>query len=115
MRSLRRTSSGYTDGYSFGVAGQRRWSRWPDGESTAAVLGFGTVEIRYSSFPTIVTVETATSVCEDVLLEVKYWVDEELATDDTPFGWHTTYRECGAGLPPERFVDRSASPPSNES
>lgn len=71
------------------------------------------VTVQCDRFPTIVTMEAATSVCEDLLIELVYWVDEDIATDDTPVGWHTTYRECQESLPPERFVNRSASPPSN--
>ena len=75
------------------------------------------VSLACSEFPEIVTAKAATSVCEDLIVDVRYWVGtdrqkgkhipDELSED--AFVYDITTRKCGESLPPERLVNSSTS------
>lgn len=69
------------------------------------------VETECAEPPTIVTAATDPSVCDDVAVELRYWVDEASSDEKTRSGWHEADRACEESLPPERFLDRSVEPP----
>lgn len=67
-----------------------------------------TVTTYCSGFPTMVTVKTARSPCDDLVIDIRYLEGPVTPADERT--WARTTRECEEGLPPERLLEGDQTP-----